>query len=62
MNTNEHELEQLIRQGESLTLEFKSDRKPLPDRELVTALEALANTGDIRFEGKGKGGRYVLSA
>jgi ATP-dependent DNA helicase RecG len=29
--------------GETLTVEFKSDRKPLPDRELVAAIVALAN-------------------
>lgn len=34
----------LISRGESLTLEFKSDLKCLPDRELVAALVALANT------------------
>jgi len=28
------EIEHLITQGESLTVEFKSDRKCLPDREL----------------------------
>ena len=44
MDANEHELTELIRQGESLTLEFKSDRKALPDRELVAAVVALANT------------------
>ena len=34
----------LIRRGESLTVEFKSDRKCLPDRELVEALAAMANS------------------
>ena len=29
---------------ESLTVEFKSDRKRLPDTELVEALVCLANT------------------
>lgn len=49
MNTNEHEIEKLIQQGESLTLEFKSDLKCLPDRELVAAVVSLANTegGDL---------------
>ena len=49
MNTNEHEIEMLIQQGESLTLEFKSDIKCLPDRELVKAVVSLANTdgGDL---------------
>ncbi|MFO7716197.1 helix-turn-helix domain-containing protein [Desulfosarcina sp.] len=35
---------ELIGQGESLRLEFKSDRKGIPDRELVAAIVALANT------------------
>jgi len=39
-----HEIIKLIQQGESLTLEFKSDLKSLPDRELVTAVVSLANT------------------
>ena len=30
--------------AESLTVEFKSDRKRLPDAELVEALVCLANT------------------
>lgn len=40
---------ELIRRGESLTLEFKSDAKGLPDRDLVAAVVALANTegGDL---------------
>lgn len=46
---NDHEILTLIRQGESLTLEFKGDIKGLPDRELVAAVVALANTegGDL---------------
>lgn len=44
MNAMEREIKALIRQGESLTLEFKSDAKGLPDRELVAAVVALANT------------------
>jgi ATP-dependent DNA helicase RecG len=44
MNTNEHEIEKLIQQGESLTLEFKSDLKCLPDRDLMAAVVSLANT------------------
>ena len=49
MNTNEHEIGKLIQQGESLSLEFKSDLKCLPDRELVAAVVSLANTegGDL---------------
>ena len=34
----------LIRRGESLMVEFKSDRKCLPDQELVCAAVALANS------------------
>jgi predicted HTH transcriptional regulator len=44
MDVNEHQILKLIQQGESLTLEFKSDLKCLPDRELVAAVVALANT------------------
>ena len=44
MNTKEQELLALIRQSESMTLEFKSDAKCLPDRELVAAVVALANS------------------
>ncbi|ANT64823.1 ATP-binding protein [Prosthecochloris sp. CIB 2401] len=44
MITNEHELGKLIQRGESLLLEFKSDLKCLPDRELVAAVVSLANT------------------
>ncbi|MDR1826969.1 MAG: putative DNA binding domain-containing protein [Methylobacteriaceae bacterium] len=45
----DHELEKLIRQGEGLTLEFKSDLKCLPDRDLIVAAVSLANTegGDL---------------
>lgn len=44
MNETEHQLRELIGRGESLTMEFKSDLKSLPDRELVAAVVALANT------------------
>jgi ATP-dependent DNA helicase RecG len=44
MDANEVELLELMQQGESLTVEFKSDRKCLPDRELVGAVVSLANT------------------
>ncbi|MDO8948567.1 MAG: ATP-binding protein [Desulfocapsaceae bacterium] len=49
MDMNEHEILELIQQGESLVLEFKSDIKCLPDRELIAAVVALANTegGDL---------------
>jgi ATP-dependent DNA helicase RecG len=38
------EILKIIQQGESLTLEFKSDQKSLPDRDLVAAVVSLANT------------------
>ena len=49
MDTHEQDIKKRIQQGESLTLEFKSDLKCLADRELVTAVVALANTegGDL---------------
>ncbi|MAT50825.1 MAG: ATPase [Porticoccaceae bacterium] len=49
MSTTEREVNELIRSGENLTVEFKSDAKSLPDRELVAAVVALANTegGDL---------------
>jgi len=49
MDTNEHEIKKLIQQGEGLSLEFKSDLKCLPDRDLVATVVSLANTegGDL---------------
>jgi ATP-dependent DNA helicase RecG len=49
MDTNEHEIEELIQGGESLSLEFKSDLKCLRDKELVAVVVSLANTegGDL---------------
>ena len=49
MDTNEREIVNLIQQGESLVLEFKSDLKCLPDRDLVAAVVSLTNTdgGDL---------------
>jgi len=44
MSATDHPLDTIRQQGESLTVEFKSDQKPLPDRELVAAVVALANT------------------
>ena len=38
------EIAKLIAGGETLTVEFKSDREKLPDRALVEALAAMANT------------------
>ncbi|MEX2366307.1 MAG: ATP-binding protein, partial [Pseudohongiellaceae bacterium] len=49
MHEAEQEIQALIRGGESLTIEFKSDARSLSDRELVAAVVALANTegGDL---------------
>ncbi len=49
MNSMERKILELIHQGESLILEFKSDMKSLPDRELMNAIVSLANTdgGDL---------------
>jgi len=41
---NEHEFKDILAVGETLTVEFKSDVKGLPDRELVAAVVALTNT------------------
>lgn len=38
------ELRQVLSRGETLTVEFKSDREKLSDRALVEALAAMANT------------------
>ena len=38
------ELKKIISRGETLTVEFKSDREKLSDRALVEALAAMANT------------------
>jgi ATP-dependent DNA helicase RecG len=40
---NRQELHALIAQGESATVEFKSDRGPLPDHGLIEAVVCLAN-------------------
>lgn len=49
MSETEKRIMELIRQGENLSVEFKSDVKSLSDRELVAAIVALANTegGDL---------------
>lgn len=44
MNANELDLQTLLAQGETLTAEFKSDAKGLPDREIIAAVAAIANT------------------
>ena len=46
------ELKDVIAGGETLTVEFKSDVKRLPDGELVDSLAAMANSqGGMLFEG-----------
>lgn len=49
MSEIERQMLELIHQGENLAVEFKSDLKCLPDRELIAAVVALANTegGDL---------------
>jgi ATP-dependent DNA helicase RecG len=49
MNNAERDILELICRGENLTVEFKSDARSLPDRDLVAAVVALANTegGDL---------------
>lgn len=44
MSITEQEILQLIQGKESLILEFKSDKKKLPDRDLIAAIVSLANT------------------
>jgi len=45
MDANEHGIRMLLGKGETLTVEFKSDTKGgLPDRDLVAAVVAMANT------------------
>jgi len=44
MNTIEDEWNTIFDKGETLTVEFKSDVKGLPDRDLVAAVVAIANT------------------
>lgn len=52
MEEMEHPILNEISLGETLTQEFKSDRQSLPDRELVAAVMALANTeGGLLFLG-----------
>ena len=51
MDAKKQELLGMIAKGESLSLEFKSDVRSLPDRELVATVTSLSNTdgGDILF-------------
>jgi len=44
MDAKDHELRAILAKGETLTVEFKSDAKGLPDRDLVAAVVAMANT------------------
>ncbi len=44
MNTKEGEIKTVLDKGETLAIEFKSDVKGLPDRDLVAAVVAMANT------------------
>jgi ATP-dependent DNA helicase RecG len=44
MDTDKHRSDELILREESLSLEFKSDLRCLPDRDLVAAVVSLANT------------------
>jgi ATP-dependent DNA helicase RecG len=44
MDTDKQELKHVPAGGETLTVEFKSDLKGLPDRDLVAAVVAMANT------------------
>lgn len=55
MNREPHENHEIlgrIAQGESLTLEFKSDRKRLPDTDLIAAVVSLANTEGVEDDGR----------
>ena len=44
MDIREHEIKTILDQGETLKTEFKSDTKGLPDRDLIAAVVAMANT------------------
>ena len=39
---SETDLQELVRQGESMTVEFKSDRGPLEDADLLNTVVCLA--------------------
>lgn len=47
--TTESDIKRLIASGEQIDIEFKSDRKCLPDRDLLAAVVAMTNTegGDL---------------
>jgi len=44
MTIDKNEIRDILAGGETLTVEFKSDLKGLPDRDLVAAVVAMANT------------------
>ena len=44
MNLSKQELQTILAKGETLKVEFKSDSKGLPDRDIVAAAVAIANT------------------
>ena len=44
MDAGKQELNTILAKGETLTVEFKSDTKGLPDRDIVAAAVAMANT------------------
>lgn len=44
MNAKENEIKTVLDKGETIAIEFKSDAKGLPDRDLVAAVVAMANT------------------
>ena len=48
---SETDLQELVRQGESMTVEFKSDRGPLEDADLLHTVVCLA---------KGQGGMLQI--
>ena len=52
MTKDKREIEAILSGGETLTVEFKSDIRGLPDRDLVSAVVAMANTeGGLLFLG-----------
>jgi ATP-dependent DNA helicase RecG len=57
---SERTVEALIQQGENLSVEFKSDKKCLPDRDMVAAVVSLANTeGGVLLLGVEDDGRVT---
>ncbi len=48
MSETVQQLSKLISQGETLTVEFKSDLKSLPDRDLLAAVVKFHKHGDRR--------------